>query len=362
MRTLLDLLYNRTAQLIGVAAISAIILIGLSGPPQPLVVSRWASLDRAAGVLGLAAPTAAPTARPGITGGARPISTPIAPGSDQLEQFNQGSRLVDAAAAGSVRAYTRDVAGGTIAYVVVFLDQNTHIEVITADGATLGSDATGDTIWTDHGRHLQTVEAMSRAPYAQRPDMELLGALAFGFHGGERTSDEGTVVINGEVQRVNPGRSALCIRADNSAAIGVFDQRRAATCQQAAGAGPVLLLGGRIANPAVSAETREYVPFNPLDEDFTQLDWRRKVFQGDYPKTMIGLGRHAAGFDYLVLMATYGIDGVAGLEQLQAMGCSEAIGGDDDTSTQLVWRGSQIVRRQVRAVPTAIGVYARAVR
>jgi hypothetical protein len=39
------------------------------------------------------------------------------------------------------------------------------------------------------------------------------------------------------------------------------------------------------------------------------------------------------------------------------MGCSEAIGGDDDTSTQIAWRGKQIDTRKVRAVPTTIGVY-----
>jgi hypothetical protein len=119
------------------------------------------------------------------------------------------------------------------------------------------------------------------------------------------------------------------------------------------------MVRGKIANPALLAETAEFVPFNPLREDFSQIDWRKTVFTGDYPKTMVGIGRHANGHDYLVLLVSYNLNGIEAARQLLALGCSEAIGGDDDTSTQLVWRGSQIVPRTVRSVPTAIGIYAK---
>jgi hypothetical protein len=254
--------------------------------------------------------------------------------------------------------FSRNLTHGSIDYMVVMLDAKTHVEVLTADGATLGSDATGDTIWVDGGRHLHTVEEISRAPSAQRPGMILLGAMAFGFHGAERAADEGTVVINGTLQRINAGRGVLCIHADRTVELGLFDTRTINTCQQAAGAGPIVMVGGKVAHPGVSTETAEFVPFNPYSEDFVQLDWRKQIYTGDYPKTIIGIGRHVDGRNYLVFLNSVGIDGVEAVRQLKAMGCSEAIGGDDDTSTQLVWRGNQIGSRKVRAVPSAIGIYA----
>lgn len=357
MRELIDLLQNRMIQVV-IATLAVLVLFFSYGSPQPLVFSRWnLTTMRQAVQETLHIEQPAPVARPAVTGQAYTILTPTTPGSVALEAYNQSSTLVESVADGSVQMYKRELSGGTIAYMVVLLNGQTHLEVLTADGATLGSDATGDTIWTDRGQHLRTVEEMVRAPTAARTGMALLGAMAFGYHGAERTSDEGTVVINNKVQRVNPGRAALCIRPDGKTAISVFNARQATGCAQAAGAGPVILARGKIANPSVSAETAEFVPFNPLHEDFSQLDWRKTVFSGDYPKTMVGIGRHANGHDYLVLMVSYNLNGIEAARQLQAMGCSEAIGGDDDTSTQIVWRGSQVVPRTVRRVPTAIGVY-----
>jgi len=361
MREIIDLLHNRMVQVI-IITLAILVIYFSYGSPQQLVFSRWnmnAVRQAVQETLHLEqpAPIAAP---PAVTGQAYAILTPNTPGSSALESYNQSSTLVETAANGSVRLFKRDLAGGSIAYIVVLLDGQTHLEVLTADGATLGSDATGDTIWTDHAQHLRSVEEMVQAPTATRTGMTLLGAMAFGFHGAERTSDEGTVVINNQIQRINPGRAAICIRPDGKTAISVFNARQAKGCAQAAGAGPVVLARGKIANPAIMSETAEFVPFNPLREDFTQLDWRKTVFTGDYPKTMVGIGRHTNGHDYVVLMVSYNLNGIEATKQLQAMGCSEAIGGDDDTSTQLVWRGSQVVPRTVRRVPTAIAVYTKA--
>jgi hypothetical protein len=41
------------------------------------------------------------------------------------------------------------------------------------------------------------------------------------------------------------------------------------------------------------------------------------------------------------------------------MGCTTALGGDDDTSTQATWRGQPLWSNQPREVPDAIGVYIR---
>jgi hypothetical protein len=360
MREIIDLLHNRMV-LVAIAALAILVLYFTYSAPQPLVFSRW-NLNTVRQTvqqsLGMSQPV--PTsAKPAVTGQAYAILTPNTPGSVALETYNQSSTLIETAANGSVQAFKRDLLGGSIAYIIVQLDGQTHLEVLTADGATLGSDASGDTIWTDHSQHLRTVEEMVRAPTATRPGLTLLGAMAFGFHGAERTSDEGTVVINNTIQRVNPGRAAICIRPDGKTAISVFNARQALGCAQAAGAGPVIMVRGKIANPAILAETAEFVPFNPLREDFSQLDWRKTVFTGDYPKTMVGIGRHANGHDYLVLLVSYNLNGIEAARQLLALGCSEAIGGDDDTSTQLVWRGSQVVPRTVRTVPTAIGIYAK---
>ena len=276
-----------------------------------------------------------------------------------LENYNQGSLLQDADPSGRVRFYRRNVAGGSIAYFVVTLDQQVHLEVINADGAAPGSDSTGDTIWTDGQKHLATVAQMAQAPYAVRAGMSLLGAMAFGFHGDTRTSDEGSVVINGKLLRANPGRAALCVMGNGQAKIGLFDMNALKTCEQAIGGGPVILWKGKIANPDVGAETDRYVPFNPLREDFVQLDWRKKVYSGNYPKTVIGVGAHADGGSYLVMLISNGIGGLDLAEQLKALGCVDALGGDDDSSTQAVWRGAPVQSHNPRTVPDALGVYLR---
>jgi hypothetical protein len=281
------------------------------------------------------------------------------PDPSALENYNQGSVLQDSDPSGRVRFYRRNVAGGSIAYFVVTLDQQVHLEVINADGATPGSDATGDTIWLDGQKHLATVAQMAQAPYAARDGMNLLGAMAFGFHGDVRTSDEGSVVVNGKLLRANPGRAALCITGDSQASIGLFDVGALGECDQAIGGGPVILWKGKIANPAVSAESDRYLPFNPLGEDFVQLDWRKKVYSGTYPKTVIGVGAHADGRAYLIMLISNGVGGLDLAEQLKALGCTDALGGDDDSSTQAVWRGAPVQSHSPRTVPDALGVYLR---
>src|SRR5215213_8671945 len=190
--------------LFGVLVASVFML--LLWPPQSgrPIISRWTD--------SLSAPpvSAASAQQPAPTG----IVTQATPDLSALESYNQTSLLQDADPSGRVRFYRRDVAGGSIAYFVVMIDPQVHLEVINADGATPGSDATGDTIWTDGRTHLATVAQMAQAPYAARAEMSLLGAMAFGFHGDERTSDEGTVVINGTLLRANPGRAALCLTSD----------------------------------------------------------------------------------------------------------------------------------------------------
>jgi hypothetical protein len=181
--------------------------------------------------------------------------------------------------------------------------------------------------------------------------------MAFGFHGDARTSDEGSVVINGKILRVNAGRAALCITHDGHAEIGRFDAQALAKCEQAIGAGPVVLWQGKVANPAVGAETAEFLPYNPLNEDFALLDWRRKVYSGGYPKSVIGVGTDASGAAFLIMATSYGVAGVDLAGQLRAMGCLSALGGDDDTSTQAVWRGAPVRAGNVREVPDAVAVY-----
>jgi hypothetical protein len=167
------------------------------------------------------------------------------------------------------------------------------------------------------------------------------------------------VVINGTVHRVNAGRAALCVTSKGQASIGRFDANALQGCDQAIGAGPVILLRGKIANPAVEAETDEFVPFNPLGEDFIQLDWRKKVYNGRYPKTVIGVGRYANGRSYMVMMISKGVTGTDLAAQLKAMGCTEALGGDDDSSTQAIWRGAPVHSHSPREVPDAVAVYVR---
>jgi hypothetical protein len=332
--------------LLGLLAASAIMLF--IWPPQSArpFLSRWSG--------GVIAQQAAANQQPAA---APALVIQATPDPSALESYNRGSLLQDADPSGRVRFYRRNVGGGSIAYFVVTLDEQVHLEVINADGATPGSDATGDTIWTDGQKHLATVAQMAQAPYAARPEMSLLAAIAFGFHGDARTSDEGSVVINGKLLRANPGRAALCVTSDRKALIGLFDTNALRQCDQAIGGGPVILWRGKIANPDVSAETDRYLPFNPLGEDFVQIDWRKKVYSGSYPKTVIGTGTHADGRAYLVLLISNGIGGLDLAEQLKALGCTDALGGDDDSSTQAVWRGAPVQSHSPRTVPDALGVY-----
>ena len=336
--------------LLGLLAASAFMLF--VWPPQSgsPFISRWSG-----GVAAQAGTTAA-DAQPNA---ANALVIQATPDPSALENYNQGSLLQDADPSGRVRFYHRDVAGGSIAYFVLTLDPQVHLEVINADGATPGSDASGDTIWTDGQKHLTTVAQMAQAPYAARAGMRLLGAMAFGFHGDARTSDEGTVVINGTLLRANPGRAALCLTGDGQAKIGLFDTTKLSECEQAIGGGPVILWNGKIANPAVGAETDKYLPFNPLGEDFVQLDWRKTVYNGGYPKSVIGVGSHADGRTYLVMLISNGVSGLDLAEQLRALGCTDALGGDDDSSTQAVWRGTPVQSHSPRTVPDALAVYLR---
>ncbi|MGQ9927915.1 MAG: phosphodiester glycosidase family protein [Chloroflexaceae bacterium] len=288
----------------------------------------------------------------------RPALLPLA-AHERLEAFNRESALHERAGEGLVEFYRRGIGGGELLYAVARLDERVHVEVINADGAVPGSDASGDTIWLDGQRHLQAVVEMVSAPFAAREGMELLWAMAFGFHGAVRTSNEGSVVINGVVHRVNPWRGALCITADRRAMIGLFDAEALRGCQQAVGGGPVILWKGKLANPAVGAETDEFLPFNPLGEDFVQLDWRVTVYSGTYPKTAVCVGDLPDGRSFLVLANSASITGVELARALRDMGCHDALGGDDDTSTQAVWRGQALWSRPQRPVPDAIAVYLR---
>src|SRR3954471_6224193 len=134
------------AWLLGLLAAAAVML--LVWPPQSgrPFISRWSG--------GVAAP-------PVAAAGAPPIAAPAiviqaTPDPSAIESYNQGSVLQDADPSGRVRFYRRDVAGGSIAYFVVMLDPQVHLEVINADGATPGSDPSGDTIRTDGQKHLTT--------------------------------------------------------------------------------------------------------------------------------------------------------------------------------------------------------------
>ncbi len=323
--------------------------------PAP-VLSRWSPGDL-------------PTAETGLRAIARPVVAPEeaerrarsfvnVPGDATLEAFTAASTLNDSAANGAVRFYTRLLPdGGRLDFVVVVLTEGVQPTVITANGATLGSDANGDTIWVDGQRHLQTVQAMATAPHAARPGRELVAALAFGFHGAERTADEGTVVIDGVVQRVNPWRSTLCIGPDRSATLNFFDPRSILQCEQAAGAGPVILWRGKIVNPDVLSETEEFLPYNPLGEDFVQLDYRIETYRSVRPKTAIGTGMLADGSFYLVLMNARNTTGLVMARALRDLGCFDASGGDDGSSTQMVWRGRPVADLVGREVPSAVAVY-----
>ncbi len=331
------------------SGLGAILALGIAASgPQP-VISRWGAPAGQSGLVGAAVP---------LVGVAEAVPDAALSG-DQLEMFNAASALQEAVADGRVRLFRRAMSGGELAYVVVRLDEQTHIELINADGAIPGSDATGDTIWLDGGRHRQTVATLVNAPYARRDGLELLAGMAFGFHGEERTSNEGSVVINGVVHRVNAGRATLCIKPDQTAVIGLFDAQALAGCAQAVGAGPVILWENRIASTAVQTQTADRLPFNPLNEDFVQLDWRRTVYNGPHPKTAVCIGRAPNGGTFLVLANSTGVVGEDLAGALRAMGCHTALGGDDNSSTQLTWRGAQLWPGNVRQVPDAIGVYVR---
>jgi hypothetical protein len=324
--------------------LSVVALLALSGGQPALMISNWSG------------PRAA------ITGAAEPITgeaVPVSPYLDMLRAYNRESVLLESAAGGGAEFLRRDVpSGGTLLYVAVMLDERTHVRVINADGQLPGSDATGDTVWRSGGQHLATVQEMVGAPYAARPGYTLLGATNFSFFGA-RTSSEGTVVIDGEVLRVNPWRSALCLKAGGQAEIGLFDAARAAGCAQAVGAGPVLMKDRRIVHPDPAAVGDEFIGWNPLGENFVQMDWRITSFVETHPKTTACVGPRGDGGSFLVLATSYGMPGVEVLRHMRAMGCIDAIGADNDTSTQMVWRGAPVIDRPQREVPDALGIYVR---
>lgn len=342
---------NRLPLLLVIIVItSAIVLIRFNSPNGGFI-SRWPG-----------AGTQAQSASGGIIGNVELVGDTqlIVPGTAALEAYNGQSALQEAVADNSVRYFRRDLpGGGTLAYFVVQLNETTHIEVVSADGATPGSDAKGDTIWTDGGRHLARVQQIATAPYAARDGLTLLGAMAFGFHGDARTSNEGSVVVNGTVHRVNAGRGTLCIRPDGRALIGLFDAEKIKSCQQAVGGGPVILWDNKVVSTSVAEPTEQFLPFNPINEDFIQLDWRKKIYDGTYPKTAIGVGTNDDGSSYLVMATSYGINGIDFASQLKALGCTTALGGDDDTSTQATWRGNPVQPGSPREVPDAVAVYVR---
>jgi hypothetical protein len=343
--------------LLALAAFLVIYMVVGATQARETVLSRWG--------VALPAALAEAPAQNALSGEAAPlravmaVAQPAAPADEQLAAFNAGSSLQESAGEGRVEYYRRAIAGGELLYAVARLDERVHVEVINANGAVPASDAGGDTIWADGGKHLVPVVEMANAPYAAREDMDLLWAMAFGFHGAARTSNEGSVVINGVIHRVNAGRASLCISPEGRASIGKLGHEELQGCQQAIGGGPVILWERKIANPAVSAPTDEFLPFNPLGEDFVQLDWRIKVYSGGYPKTAVCIGELAGGRSFLVLANSNGVAGVDFARAMRDMGCHTALGGDDDTSTQAVWRGQPLWSRQQRPVPDAIAVYLR---
>lgn len=349
---------------IGVTLIGVVLAFLAMQPVRP-IMSQWNggsnAADTVAQVLSQAVPTVAlasapPTPLPPVaffTG----VASPQGAGDQALNAYLQVSTLQEDVGAGRVQFYQRDVAGGTIDLFVARLGDTTHVEVISADGATPGSDSSGDTIWTDGQRHLATVQSMVSAPNAARDGMTLLGAIAFGFHGDARTSDEGSIVVNGTLLRSNPGRATLCLTKQHTAKIGRFSTEELGQCAQAIGGGPVILWDNKVANPDTPTPTDEFVPFNPLGEDFIQLDWRKQIYTGLYPKTAVGIGMLQDGSAYLVLATTHTMSGVDFARQLRDMGCYAALGGDDDTSTQATWRGNLVRATNPREVPDAIGIY-----
>ena len=331
----------------------AALLAGCGGTP---VSSRW----RPAG-----GPSAPPPAdqpvNPGLVGVARPAAQARVfitdPGDAALAAFTAASEARGDAAGGAVRHYSRGLpGGGRISYVVVELRDGVHMRVITADGATLISDATGDTMWADGQAHLATIVDMANAPYAQLTGRPPMAAMAFGFHGA-RTSDEGTVVIDGAIQHMNQWRSALCMGHDGVPTVGIYDQQGLSECVQAAGAGPVLIWRGKIATPDVGSATDTLLPYNPLGEDFQQIEYRVENYRGRRPKTALGVGVLSSGVFYLVLANATNSTGMEFAQALRELGCVDALGGDDGMSTQMAWLGQPVDGIIGREVPTAIGIY-----
>lgn len=328
-----------------------LLLIALSsGQSRGPVLSRWGL--PAAPAQGALVGNAEP-----LAGAAAPAQAPAPPSVERLEAYSAGSALQESVADGRVRFFRRAVGGGELAYIVAMLDERVRVAPITADGVLPASDETGDTIWADRGRHLRTVAEMAGAPYAQREGLDLLGAIAFSYHGAERTSPEGSVVIDGVVRRVNAGRGTLCITPEQTARIGKLSAEELAGCAQAIGGGPVIVWEGKLANPDVAAPSDEFLPFNPLGEDFVQLDWRVKIYRGRYPKTAVCVGERPDGRSFVVLANSANLSGLELAGALRDMGCHSALGGDDDTSTQAVWRGQALWSREQRPVPDAIAVY-----
>src|SRR5689334_18242654 len=133
------------------AAVLILALIFAFPWPSRPVLSRWGGGQFAlASVPNIIATAVAPEPPAGIVGLAAPQTL-------GLERYNQGSQLLDSEPGGDVQHYRRELPGGTLSYFVVKLGPRVHVEVINADGATPGSDATGDTIWTDGQKHLATV-------------------------------------------------------------------------------------------------------------------------------------------------------------------------------------------------------------
>ena len=67
----------------------------------------------------------------------------------------------------------------------------------------------------------------------------------------------------------------------------------------------------------------------------------------------------ADGRGYLMTLISNGVGGLDLAEQLKALGCTDALGGDDDSSTQATWRGASVQSHSPRTVPDALGVYVR---
>src|SRR5262245_6741896 len=102
------------------------LVVLLPGPTRP-ILSRWAGPPIVAAAV--PQPIAA-TAVPRAVSVANQSQGAVA----ALDRYNEGSALQDPDSDQHVRFYRRDVAGGSIAYFVVMLDQQVHLEVINADG------------------------------------------------------------------------------------------------------------------------------------------------------------------------------------------------------------------------------------